>query len=93
MRSLLRVGDQVCALSVDDGGRLTAVGDAADEAGTPGISLAAGSLFQVLLGESGWGDLEPALRATGVQVSSVQSALLTALFPRREVIFWAPDHY
>ena len=45
------------------------------------------------MGESGWGELEPTLRAMGTGVSAEQSSLLTTLFRRREVIFWAPDHY
>ena len=86
----LRVGDQACALSVDDEGRLT-LGDAVAE--TAEISLSAGMFWRVLMGESGWGELEPTLRAMGTGVSAEQSSLLTTLFRRREVIFWAPDHY
>ena len=89
----LRVGDQACSLSVDDGGRLT-LGDSTDEASeVEEISLAAGPFFQILLGESGWIELESAVEATGPAVSADRSSLLAALLPRREAIFWAPDHY
>jgi hypothetical protein len=86
----LRVGDEACALSVDGGGKLT-LGEPAAEAAE--ISLAAGPFCRVLLGESGWRDLEPALRTEGARVSAEESNLLAGLFPRRQVIFWAPDHY
>ena len=53
-----------------------------------------GHLFwRALLGESGWSQLEPTLDQQGIVVETGIAALLSVLFPQREVIFWGPDHY
>ena len=53
-----------------------------------------GHLFwRMLLGESGWTQLEPTLQQQGIAVEPEIAALLSTLFPQREVIFWGPDHY
>ena len=53
-----------------------------------------GHLFwRALLGESSWSQLEPTLRQQGISVEGEVAALLSILFPQREVIFWGPDHY
>ena len=53
-----------------------------------------GHLFwRALLGESSWEQLEPTLHQGGISVEAKLSALLSILFPQREVIFWGPDHY
>ena len=49
--------------------------------------------WRVLLGESSWSQLEPTLHQRGIAVETEIAALLSILFPQREVIFWAPDHY
>ena len=50
-------------------------------------------LWRLLLGESGWSDIEASPAARGEAVDPAQSGLLAALFPRRQVIYWAPDHF
>lgn len=53
-----------------------------------------GHLFwRALLGESSWTQLEPTLYQQGIAVETDIAALLSILFPQREVIFWGPDHY
>ena len=53
-----------------------------------------GHLFwRALLGESSWSQLEPTLHQGGIAVETDIAALLSILFPQREVIFWGPDHY
>ena len=53
-----------------------------------------GHLFwRALLGESSWSQLEPTLDQQGIAVEREIAALLSILFPQREVIFWGPDHY
>ncbi len=48
---------------------------------------------RLLFGESSGRDLEPILRARGVSLDAGDVRRLEAWFPRREVIFWAPDHF
>ena len=53
-----------------------------------------GHLFwRALLGESSWSQLEPTLHQGGIAMETEIAALLSILFPQREVIFWGPDHY
>ena len=56
-------------------------------------NLPASFLWRAFLGESSWAELEPAIEARGVGLSPAASNLLRAILPRREVIFWAPDHF
>ena len=48
---------------------------------------------RLLFGESSGRDLEPILRARGVPLEAREIRQLEAWFPRREVIFWSPDHF
>ncbi|MDE3000070.1 MAG: GNAT family N-acetyltransferase [Gemmatimonadota bacterium] len=48
---------------------------------------------RLLFGESSGRDLEPILRARGISLDAEELRRLEASFPRREVIFWAPDHF
>ena len=49
--------------------------------------------WRMLLGESGWGQIEPALEVHGLAVPQEISTLFSILFPQRMVGFWMPDHY
>ena len=49
--------------------------------------------WRMLLGESGWGQIEPALKVHGLAVPQKISTLFSILFPQRMVGFWMPDHY
>lgn len=84
------VNDQEAGLRLHDDGTLQTF-DSEEEA----IHLALpGHLFwRMLLGESSWAQLEPTLHQGGIAVETEIAALLSILFPQREVIFWAPDHY
>ena len=84
------VNDQVAGLRLLDDGRLQTF-----ESDERAIRLALpGHLFwRALLGESGWSQLEPTLHQQGIAVAAELATLLSTLFPQREVIFWAPDHY
>ena len=51
-------------------------------------------MCRLLFGESSGRDLEPILRARGISLSKPKKpANSNEWFPRREVIFWAPDHF
>ena len=57
------------------------------------LNLPASFLWRAFLGESSWAELEPAVEARGLSMSPAATSLLKAMLPRREVIFWAPDHF
>ena len=57
------------------------------------LELPASLLWRAFLGESSWADLEPAVIARGQSLSTAASSLLRVIFSRREVTFWAPDHF
>ena len=48
---------------------------------------------RLLFGESSGRDLEPIFSSRGVSLDAGEIRQLEAWFPRREVIFWAPDHF
>ena len=50
-------------------------------------------LCRLLFGESSGRDLEPVLRARGISLEVGEARRLEEWFPRREVIFWTPDHF
>ena len=79
-----------CSLKLDSEGRLRI--DPRPPAG-PALPLSGEMLWRLLLGESGWSDIEASPAARGEAVEPAQSRLLAALFPRRQVIYWAPDHF
>ena len=83
-------GGERCSLALDPGGRLRI--DPRPPAG-PALPLSGEMLWRLLLGESGWSDIENSPAARGEAVDPEQSRLLAALFPRRQVIYWAPDHF
>ncbi len=84
------VNDQEAVLRLHNDGTLQTVDSPERE-----IRLALpGHLFwRALLGESSWSQLEPTLHQQGIAVETEIAALLSILFPQREVIFWGPDHY
>ena len=48
---------------------------------------------RLLFGESSGRDLEPVLRGRGIPLGPEAVDQLEEWFPRREVIFWEPDHF
>ncbi len=63
------------------------------EAGELAPGLPADLMCRLLFGESSGPDVEPILRARGISLEAGESRQLEEWFPRREVIFWAPDHF
>ncbi len=55
--------------------------------------LPADLMCRLLFGESSGRELEPILRARGISLEAGEARQLEDWFPRREVIFWAPDHF
>ena len=53
-----------------------------------GVDLSEADFWQLLFGEIGWEQIN-----SDAKVSSEISAFLGELFPKRDVIFWAPDQY
>ena len=66
---------------------------AVPEAGELAHRLPTDLVCRLLFGESSGRDLEPVLRARGVSLADGEARQLEEWFPRREVIFWAPDHF
>ena len=50
-------------------------------------------ICRLLFGESSGRDIEPVLRARGISLEAGEVRRLEEWFPRREVIFWEPDHF
>ena len=48
---------------------------------------------RLLFGESSGRDLEPVLRGRGIPLAAAAVAQLEEWFPRREVVYWEPDHF
>ena len=65
----------------------------ADAATAVDLNLPESFFWRAALGESSWTELEPAIDARGISLPDEASRLLSVLFPRREVIFWEPDHF
>ena len=84
------VNDQEAGLRLRDNGTLQTFDS--DE-GAIRLALPGHCFWRMLLGESSWTQLEPALRQRGITVETEIANLLAVLFPQREVIFWGPDHY
>ena len=86
----LSLNEQRAVVSFD--GRSLAV---TDQVGAHAVELELpGSfLWRAFLGESSWSEIEPAIAARSLSLSRPASRLLKAMLPRREVIFWAPDHF
>lgn len=53
-----------------------------------GVDLSDADFWQLLFGEIGWEQVR-----SDVSVSSEISVFLETLFPKRDVVFWAPDQY
>lgn len=84
------VSDQGVGLRLHDDGTFQIFDS--DE-GAIRLALPGHCFWRMLLGESSWTQLEPTLQQQGIDVEAEIAALLSILFPQREVIFWAPDHY
>ena len=76
-----------------DGQSLAVTDRDGDGAETVLGNIPASFLWRAFLGQSSWADLEPAIEARGIALSPPASNLLRAILPRREVTFWAPDHF
>ncbi len=84
------VSGQEAGLRLHDDGTLQTTDS--DE-GAIHLALPGHLFWRALLGESSWSQLEPTLHQRGISVEMEIAALLSILFPQREVIFWGPDHY
>lgn len=84
------VNDQEVGLRLLDDGTLQSFDS--DE-GAIRLKLPGHLFWRALLGESSWSQLVPTLHQQGISVEGEVAALLSILFPQREVIFWGPDHY
>ena len=84
------VNEQEAGLRLHDDGTLQTFDS--DE-GAIRLTLPGHLFWRVLLGESSWSQLEPTTHQGGIALETEIAALLSILFPQREVIFWAPDHY
>ncbi len=69
------------------------VGRAAPEATPLYRRLPADLMCRLLFGEASGSDLAPIIRARGISLSTAEARQLDEWFPRREVIFWSPDHF
>lgn len=84
------LNEQQCVLQLSAAGKLTVV-DSVANALT--LDMPASFFWRLLLGESSWKGLAPTLQTCGLLVPDAAVAVLEALFPQREVIFWGPDHF
>ena len=84
------LNDQHCLLDLDNSGTLQIL-EADRQAHR--LDLPGGFFWRTWIGESSWSQLEPALHARGVRVLPEISKLLSVLFPKQEVVFWAPDYF
>ena len=50
-------------------------------------------LLRLLFGESSTQDLLPVLTSRGIDFEDHQARRLEEIFPRRDPVFWAPDHF
>lgn len=50
-------------------------------------------LCRLLFGESSGRDVMPLLSTRGIELGAQEACQLEELFPRRELIFWSPDHF
>ena len=84
------LNEQQCVLQLSAAGKLAVVDSAANA--LP-LDMPASFFWRLLLGESSWKGLAPTLQTCGLLVPDAAAAVLDALFPQREVIFWGPDHF
>ena len=84
------INDQQAVLQLDNSGELQVFDTAAH---VVPLAIPERFFWRTLLGESGWSRLEPTVRTCGTSMAREISALLSALFPQQEVVFWGPDHY
>ena len=81
------LNDQQLVLRHNADGTLQILSEDAD-AVELGIDLPEADFWQLLFGEIGWAQI-----SANATVPSEISAFLAVLFPKRDVIFWAPDQY
>lgn len=72
----------------------TSASDATAVAGVDKVALSGELFWRMLLGESGWRDLQPILHERSQMSMSPQAnGLMRVLFPTNEPVFWQADHY
>ena len=69
------------------------IAKAVPEAAELACKLPVDLMCRLLFGESSGRDIEPILRARGISLEAGEVRRLEEWFPRREVIFWEPDHF
>ena len=84
---LLALNNQQIVLRHNADGTLQIVPEDADAVDL-GVDLSNAAFWQLLFGEIGWEQV-----STDASVSPEISVFLETLFPKRDVIFWAPDQY
>lgn|GEM_PF-458681 len=90
---VIQVDGEECALSLGPDrslvlGNATGASDGAEE-----VPLSGEHFWRMLMGESGWDDLQPMRSEHGREVSAAADELLTVLFPTSEPVFWHADHF
>ncbi len=68
--------------------------DAAAVTGADMVALSGELFWRMLLGESGWRDLQPTLyERSEMSISPQADGLMRVLFPTNEPVFWQADHF
>ncbi len=95
---VIQVDGEKCVLMLGVDRRLQlGTGSASDTAAINGADevVLSGELFwRMLLGESGWGDLQSTLHERGgMSISPEADGLMRVLFPTNEPVYWQADHF
>ena len=88
---ILHINGEQIELGCTEQGRLW-FGEVQDS-GTEKIALRGELFWRLLLGESSWNSIEDILIARGASIGTEQAEFLQVLFPQRDVLYWAPDHF
>ena len=93
----LAADGQSCSLTLDAERNLRLgeddPGTADGEGRADTVALTGELCWRLLLGASGWRDLQPTLRERGVTVDPEAHDLLEVLFPTNEPVYWQSDHF
>ena len=94
---VIQVDGEECVLMLGVDRRLqlgsASASDAAAVTGADKVALSGELFWRMLLGESGWGDLQSTLRERGTSVTPAGDELIRVLFPTKEPVFWMADHF
>ena len=88
---ILHINGEQIELGCTEQGRLW-FGEVQDS-GTEKVALRGELFWRLLLGESSWNSIEDILIARGASIGTEQAEFLQVLFPQRDVLYWAPDHF